>query len=246
MPPCYRKRPRTWKNQPPDGPTRLSPIYSPRRPADPLAISPPPTPYTRSSISYTTSMSSPTLAPAPLPDTVAVTLVWPAVNVRDVIVTGDFDAWATHTHMAKPASLSPRNRSRTTSRAASPARTPSSPFAAALASFPFPPALNGREDPDAAGFPYYTLTLPADSPLARDGFEYKFFVDGVWQTSPRAPTRVDPSGKFVNNVWAPPKPAPVVEEDEEVEAEDNATVAVAVKVTDEKARTQLPPPPVTR
>ncbi|KAF7978353.1 hypothetical protein HWV62_1001 [Athelia sp. TMB] len=246
MPPCYRKRPRTWKNQPPDGPTRLSPFYSPRRQLTPLAISPPPTPYTRSSYFIYHSMSSPTLAPAPLPDTVAVTLVWPAVNVRDVIVTGDFDTWAMQTHMAKPASLSPRNRSRTTSRAASPARTPSSPFAAALASFPFPP-LNGREDPDAAGFPYYTLTLPADSPLARNGFEYKFFVDGVWQTSPRAPTRVDPSGKFVNNVWAPPKPAPVVEEEEEDSAiEAGGPVAVSVKVTDEKARISLLPIPATR
>ena len=194
-------------------------------------------------------MSSPTLAPTALPDTVTVTLTWPAINVRDVIVTGDFDGWAMQTHMAKPASLSPRNRSRTTSRAASPARTPSSPFANALASFPFPPALNGRADPDAASFPYHTLTLPADSPLARNGFEYKFFVDGVWQTSPRAPTRVDPSGKFVNNVWAPPKPAPVVVEDEEEEAavlEAGGPVAVSVKVTDEKARhsSSLPIPGV--
>lgn len=37
--------------------------------------------------------------------------------------------------------------------------------------------------------------------------EYKFLVDGKWQTSPDAPTETDPSGRFVNNVYtAPPKP----------------------------------------
>ncbi|KAF7980923.1 hypothetical protein HWV62_36133 [Athelia sp. TMB] len=38
--------------------------------------------------------------------------------------------------------------------------------------------------------------------------EYKFLVDGVWQTSPEAPTERDPSGKYLNNAYtAPPKPA---------------------------------------
>ncbi|KZP07148.1 carbohydrate-binding module family 48 protein [Athelia psychrophila] len=41
--------------------------------------------------------------------------------------------------------------------------------------------------------------------------EYKFLVDGVWQTSPEAPTKTDPSGKYLNNSYiAPPKPASTV------------------------------------
>ena len=40
--------------------------------------------------------------------------------------------------------------------------------------------------------------------------EYKFLVDGQWQTSD-APTETDPSGKYTNNVYtAPPKPASAV------------------------------------
>lgn len=167
-------------------------------------------------------MSSPTTPD----DTVQVTLTWPSINVRDVIVTGDFDNWAMLTHMTKPALPSPR--SRTTSRAASPHRSPPlTPTATnpapnnpvfAPANGYFPPSFLGigANGNDAHGrgagaweearFPFHTVALPAGSALAARGFEYKFFVDGVWQTSPRAPTRVDPSGKYVNNMWTPPKP----------------------------------------
>lgn len=41
--------------------------------------------------------------------------------------------------------------------------------------------------------------------------EYKFLVDGVWQTSPDAPTETDPSGKYLNNSYiAPAKPVSTV------------------------------------
>ena len=41
--------------------------------------------------------------------------------------------------------------------------------------------------------------------------EYKFLVDGKWETSD-APTETDPSGKYVNNVYtAPPKPPTTVD-----------------------------------
>ncbi|KZP07147.1 hypothetical protein FIBSPDRAFT_1053150 [Athelia psychrophila] len=161
-------------------------------------------------------------------DTVQVTLTWPAVNVRDVIVTGDFDDWAMLTHMTKPAQHS-RTASRTPSRAGTPPRTPTTP---SLNHGYFPPSFlgigangndtNGRgaNSRDEERYPYHIITLPVTSALALTGFEYKFFVDGVWQTSACAPTRVDPSGKFVNNVWAPAKPKVATPEAIEEEIED--------------------------
>jgi hypothetical protein len=43
--------------------------------------------------------------------------------------------------------------------------------------------------------------------------QYKFIVDGLWQTCENAPTESDPSGRYVNNVYtAPAKPvSPLIE-----------------------------------